>query len=83
MHEAKRNAIRVRGYGLSRDFTSRTVLNPSPGLRLTMQSDLSHKGRGEVAQMDGDHRTTPEVNPALRRGGLISFLRKQCPSRPA
>jgi hypothetical protein len=31
----------VRGYGLS------IVLNPSPGLHLTMQSDLSHKGRGE------------------------------------
>jgi hypothetical protein len=29
------------------------------------------------------YRTTPEVNPALRRGGLISFFRKQCASRPA
>jgi hypothetical protein len=29
------------------------------------------------------YRTTPEVNPALRRGGLISFFRKQCGSRPA
>ena len=27
--------------------------------------------------------TTPEVNPALRRGGLMSFFRKQCASRPA
>ena len=26
--------------------------------------------------------TTPEVNPALRRGGLISFFRKQRASRP-
>ncbi len=29
------------------------------------------------------YRTTPELNPALRRGGLISFFRKQCGSRPA
>ena len=30
--------VGVRGYGPSMDF------NPSPGLHLTMQSDLSHKG---------------------------------------
>ncbi len=29
------------------------------------------------------YRTTPEVNPALRRGGLMSFFRKQWPSLPA
>ena len=28
------------------------------------------------------YRTTPEINPALRRGGLISFFRKQCASLP-
>lgn len=28
------------------------------------------------------YRTTPDVNPALRRGGLISFFRKQRASRP-
>jgi hypothetical protein len=28
------------------------------------------------------YRTTPEINPALRRGGLISFLRKQCADFP-
>ena len=28
------------------------------------------------------YRKTPEINPALRRGGLISFFRKQCASRP-
>ena len=27
--------------------------------------------------------TTPDVNPALRRGGLISFFRKHCASLPA
>src|SRR6267378_111272 len=27
------------------------------------------------------YRTTPDMNPALRRGGLISFFRKQCASR--
>jgi hypothetical protein len=26
--------------------------------------------------------TTPEMNPALRRGGFISFFRKQYASRP-
>jgi hypothetical protein len=31
----------------------------------------------------GAYRTTPEVNPALRRGGLMSFFRKQCASLPA
>ena len=30
-----------------------------------------------------DYRTTPDVNPALRRGGLMSFFRKQCASLPA
>ena len=29
------------------------------------------------------YRTTPEVNPALRRGGLMSFFRKHCASLPA
>ena len=29
------------------------------------------------------YRTTPEMNPGLRRGGLISFFKKQCASRPA
>src|SRR5258708_30156994 len=28
------------------------------------------------------HRTTPETNPALRRGGFIFFFRKQCASLP-
>jgi len=28
------------------------------------------------------YRTTPDVNPAFRRGGLISFFRKQRASRP-
>jgi hypothetical protein len=28
------------------------------------------------------YRTTPEIKPALRRGGLISFFKKQCASRP-
>jgi hypothetical protein len=29
-----------------------------------------------------DYLTTPEMNPARRRGGLISFFRKQRASRP-
>ena len=28
------------------------------------------------------YRTTPDMNPALRRGGLMSFLRKQCAALP-
>src|ERR1700709_1646203 len=35
--------VGVRGPGLS------IVRYPSPGLHLAMQSDLSHKGRGEVS----------------------------------
>ncbi|SPP91930.1 protein of unknown function [Bradyrhizobium vignae] len=31
---------------------------------------------------DNDYRTTPDVNPAFLRGGLISFFRKQRASRP-
>lgn len=31
---------------------------------------------------DRPYRTTPEVNPAFLRGGLISFFRKQRASRP-
>ena len=30
-----------------------------------------------------NYLTTPEVNPAFRRGGLMSFFRKQCASVPA
>ena len=29
------------------------------------------------------YRTTPDMKPALRRGGLMSFFRKQCASLPA
>jgi hypothetical protein len=28
------------------------------------------------------YRTTPEMKPGLRRGGFISFFRKQCASLP-
>ena len=28
------------------------------------------------------YRTTPEKNPGLRRGGLMSFFKKQCASLP-
>jgi hypothetical protein len=28
------------------------------------------------------YRTTPEMNPGLRRGGFISFFRKQCAALP-
>ena len=34
----------MRGYGLTIDRT------PSPGSHLTMRSDLSHKGRGEMSR---------------------------------
>src|SRR6266700_3398767 len=37
-------------------------------------------GRDDVEV--ANYRTTPELNPALRRGGLISFFRKQCGSLP-
>jgi hypothetical protein len=36
-----------------------------------------------VRRDDYGYLTTPEVNPAFRRGGLMSFLRKQCASFPA
>jgi hypothetical protein len=36
-----------------------------------------------IVQRLRPYRTTPEVYPALRRGGLISFFRKQCASLPA
>ena len=48
--------VGVRGSGLSIE------LNPSPGLHLAMQSDLSHKGRGEAefaARSDKTRDRTP------------------------
>ena len=36
-----------------------------------------------ASEMSRPYRTTPDVNPALRRGGLMSFFRKQCASLPA
>ena len=36
-----------------------------------------------TAALLSPYRTTPEVNPAFRRGGLMSFFRKQCASLPA
>jgi hypothetical protein len=57
----------VRGYGLSME------LNPSPGLHLAIQSDLSHKWRGGTEQAEGGlclshkERGEPSVRkPALR-----------------
>jgi hypothetical protein len=37
-----------------------------------------HPGYGQFP-----YRTTPEVNPALRRGGLMSLFRKQRAALPA
>ena len=37
----------------------------------------------EGAPRSPNYLTTPEVNPAFRRGGLMSFFRKQCASLPA
>ena len=40
--------------------------------------------RASLGRDDGNsYRTTPEVKPALRRGGLMSFFRKQCADLPA
>ena len=38
---------------------------------------------GGIGGVCRNYRTTPEVNPAFRRGGLMSFFRKQCASLPA
>ncbi len=35
-------------------------------------------GRQRMMSPRPPYRTTPEINPALRRGGLMSFFRKQC-----
>ena len=47
---------------------------PSEDSRISLRSIRATSG--------ARYRTTPEMNPALRRGGLISFFRKQCGSRP-
>ena len=39
-------------------------------------------GRVSPAHPTLAYRTTPDVNPAFRRGGLMSFFRKQRASRP-
>jgi len=45
--------------------------------------DETSVGRVLPAFMALVYRTTPEVNPGLRRGGLMSFFRKQCAALPA
>jgi hypothetical protein len=40
-----RERVGVRGHGLS------IVRNPSPGSHLSMRSDLSHKGRGDIEHL--------------------------------
>ncbi|MEY9699243.1 hypothetical protein ACVIWV_008391 [Bradyrhizobium diazoefficiens] len=54
----------------SRDGETTWMPGTSPGMT-TVYSTLAKS-----------YRTTPDVNPALRRGGLISFFRKQRASRP-
>jgi glyoxylase-like metal-dependent hydrolase (beta-lactamase superfamily II) len=48
-----RERVGVRGYGLTIDC------NPSPGSHLTMRSDLSHKGRGEVSRRQNQFNRKP------------------------
>src|SRR5258708_36567749 len=48
-----------RGRGLS------IVRNPSPGSHLTMRSDLSHKGRGEI-ERDASSPPYGATNPTRR-----------------
>ncbi|SHG13869.1 hypothetical protein SAMN05443248_0426 [Bradyrhizobium erythrophlei] len=54
------------------DAKHRTRNLEIPGLRFAHPGMTARRG----------YRTTPEMNPALRRGGLISFFRKQCASLP-
>jgi hypothetical protein len=59
-HGAERNAIRVRGHGLSRDLDRWTDLNPSPGFpACRAKSGLSRKGRG------GSLRCRPRATDTL------------------
>ena len=58
------------------EFLSLALRNPVNGAI----ADLTPMG---LRRDDNYYRTTPEVNPALRRGGLMSFFKKQCASFPA
>jgi hypothetical protein len=56
------------------DFLAATLRNP---IHKAIADELYR-----VALPDECYLTTPEINPALRRGGFISFFRKQCAARP-
>jgi hypothetical protein len=55
--------------------------NPESRARLWIASSLTLLAMTEEEARG--YRTTPDVNPALRRGGLMSFFKKQCASFPA
>src|SRR5690348_12419721 len=67
----------------------RTIARPDDRLREAIQtafaeivSIASSLSLLAMTTMPRSYRTTPDVYPARRRGGLISFFRKQCASLP-
>ena len=69
------------------DDVADMIVRPNPGANFSA-ANYAAKPRGgrrygRKSRCCRHYRTTPEINPALRRGGLMSFFRKQCASRPA
>jgi hypothetical protein len=75
------------------------VVLPQPSLRAQRSNPCHEEKKEWIASSQGllamtvvrhnktfvpaCYRTTPEINPAFRLGGLMSFFRKQCASLPA
>ena len=77
-HGYRRYRQHDRAAQSGREFFGGELRKEGGAMEVAMAGDHGAAGRRRVP-----HRTTPDVKPALRRGGLISFFRKQCASLPA
>jgi hypothetical protein len=55
---------------------------PTSSLRANGSAQRAARWLLAMTAREVSYRTTPEVKPALRRGGLMSFFRKQWAWRP-
>ena len=88
-------ALPTNGYDVyaPNGFDDAMIVRPNPGPTLRQLCGRKHaagKRYGLKSRFCADSRetaaaylTTPEIYPGLRRGGLMSFFRKQCAALPA
>jgi uncharacterized protein (DUF779 family) len=69
--------VGVRGYGLTIDR------NPSPGSHLTMRSDLSRKGRGEVSGGRAEAGRFPRLRACSKEEFIIMINRVEITDKAA